>query len=101
MNEQELNRKLAEWVGLKPAQFIIFESGEAQYNYITKSIDAFIKWIKPEIDRRGFNIHFHLVQGKRPKVVISNAQSTYSATDDSLAVALCLATEKLMEVRHE
>ena len=42
----------------------------------------------PNLESKGFNIHIHLVSGKKPKVIVSNAYVTYLKSDDVLATAL-------------
>ena len=52
MNEQELNKKLAKWAGMKKVDSCQWKiEGHTQYYtpYFTISLDACFKWLVPEI----------------------------------------------------
>ena len=113
MNEQELNKKLAEWAGFKlelnpspymggdPYKFWVDPRGWDGYgtekcprlSNFTQSLDACFKWLVPkltwyQINNRGRDNHHAFVCLKR-KEVGSNAETS--------ALALCKAIEKLID----
>ena len=112
---EELNKKLLKFAGFKRVKRKYASAiGEQAWEYpdgewdLEKDMPDFtdpmwgvaycFKWLVPEVLAKGFNIHIHLVADKQAKVVISNVASTYSATSETLAPALCLAIEKLIKV---
>ncbi len=116
IDEQELSKKLAEFAGFYEGTHIADSWYERRLKWrrgdkfwvppgmliqiklpnFPQSQDACEEWLVPEITKRGYNIHIHYVVGKRPKVVISNTCFTYSATNDKVSLAFCLAIEKLI-----
>jgi len=105
LNEQELNRKLAEWVG---SHSIRFRDGET-YGYdsqerlhwlqFTQSIDACFEWLVPKLGvqvRLGIYMNCRMwnvsiLQGYDGAKVLSFGEN------NNLALALCLAIEKLID----
>jgi len=88
---EELNKKLAEWAGLKWDRY----KGKYQYPFDV-SLDACFKWLVPKV-RTQYHIHFHSTDGKAEwRVVLSNANETIYGRDNNPALALCKAIEKLI-----
>jgi len=122
MNEQELkalNDELLEWAGwhwekneisngcfipilLSPAEELI----EGHIGYIpehkpnlTQSLDACFKWLVPELKERGYWFIFtgHTFKTGMWIARVKSNIFEVSGKGDTLALALCLAIEKLIE----
>jgi len=116
MDEQELNRKLAEWAGFTSKmewyhgglRFPSYEYREwtapnsncKKLPNFTESLDACFKWLVPNL------LHYHLQRVQhtdapshyaRVQLRLGQLREAYAETP---ALALCLAIEKLMEVNN-
>jgi len=91
----ELNKKLAQWAG------ITFYVGGWKYpdgstgcsvNF-TESLDACVEWLVPNLlyVAIGFEI------GANPKAIVLGKNDKATGEAETLALALCLAIEKLIE----
>lgn len=101
MNEQELNKKLAEWAGFTPAhpncgnpKHMTEPKGTLYGGCVpipdfTQSLDACFKWLIPKVQTK---------VGDRKLVGLVNGAVCY-AVDHKMAtaLALCLAIEKLID----
>ena len=120
MDEQTLNKKLAEWVGFiyrvdAPLEVIIggnvwrYPEGKCHKHLpnFTESLDACFKWLVPKLYKMdGFRLLSYQYIGFARDVRLyrhswgihyeSNSKTNYSA-DDEPALALCLAIEKLID----
>ena len=125
MNEREkqkLNEKLAKWARLKDVQVFLDHSGKVtkiqceKPNYsqlyeiiepFTDSLDACFKWLVPKLvwwDMWSFEDTN--IKGKRKEKFISasaqlkNGQKPQNIIDKNPTLALCLATEKLIDIEE-
>ncbi|KKN76889.1 hypothetical protein LCGC14_0365400 [marine sediment metagenome] len=64
---------------------------------LIEDMNSLIKYAVLEVQKWGYNIHIHIVKGKRVKVVISDVCTTFQASDKDLTDALFLAIEKVFE----
>jgi len=105
-DEKELNKKLAEWAG-----FILWKgslywypdnTGAKRLPTLTSSLDACFKWLEPKLE------HYSVWHGaprvtNQPPLGEHNAEVWighsygYGHSKDSIALALCLAIEKLID----
>lgn len=101
MDEQELNKKLAEWAGFKPLakgnHQHIRPDGTISYPFdytpnFTQSLDACFKWLAPKLNKPLTLYKMATVEFWTVKI-----GATIQSRDDSLALALCLAIEKLID----
>ena len=118
MNKQELNKKLIEFAGFRlidktSVPYYVAPNGStitrsSNMPHFTQSPDAFFKYLKPEINKRGFNILIYQVKkgwcvnflwledtGMKRRQRVTNDK--YESVDKELAIALCMATEKLID----
>ena len=99
MNEQELNKKLAEWAGWKydePSDGWWKPTGhyDGRQPNFTQSLDACFKWLVPRLwicDIRLEEGIFWFVRVAHPDYGEGKADG------EDLALALCLAIEKLID----
>jgi len=108
MNEQELNKKLAEWAGFKNPRFeeegIIFTGaingrvwGNLYVDLFTQSLDACFKWLVPkaELDEiRVWKTGAGWGADIMPRTLTTPIVNNYGETP---ALALCLAINKMIE----
>lgn len=89
MNE-ELNKKLAEWAGVKPHP--VYPTGY-DYPYFTDSLDACFKWLVPKLESYELKLNYkkHCAWVKLP------TKYTEFGMAETPALALCLAIEKLID----
>jgi hypothetical protein len=112
MNEQELNKKLAEWAGFKEIK--CYEKGNERYAYwiepvseenygllppnFTQSFDACFKWLVPKLYgfwlHRSINCRDFYFEGSYGD---ADGATHYNAEANTPALALCLAIEKLID----
>ena len=111
MNEQELNKKLAEWAGFKSTDVpdvLNYQQGHKEWCYpnlrckldlptFTQSLDACFKWLVPKLK------HYELSNWAWKKHTgwagiekIERIEYRF-AIADTPALALCLAIEKLID----
>ena len=116
---QELNKKLAEWAGFIQSETAM-ELGKCAGHYFyrqpdggtcldielpnfTESLDACFEWLVPKLDEIGE--HYLVFQRAvwnqpTPKSVtisfVSGRDRDYEGQDETYALALCLAIEKLI-----
>lgn len=104
MNEQELNKKLAEWAGVPlMAVDFGFPSSDVMYEppNFTQSLDACFKWLVPNHDIT--SIMFLYTDDE----VICKVEVAWSKEYEGIAnigkeaLALCLAIEKLINKEKE
>lgn len=118
-NEQELNRKLAEWAGFEfvnKDRYMVGVPGAMLHGYwmypkpkeqmwgycpnFTQSLDACFKWLVPKLDgiviraTRYPTIPQHIPDGFH--VVASIGALEYGVENKDPALTLCLAIEKLI-----
>jgi len=113
LNEQELNRKLAEWAGFKfSVRGYTFPPGADTYPWnaywkdgqrtpnFTQSFDACLKWLVPLL----WICHIELLDGifwsvevSIPDLRGSGEHGSGKALDENLALALCLAISILID----
>lgn len=105
IDEKALNEKLAKWAGFKYQYKPISYGGppakrNGWYNDtefleelpgFTRSLDACFKWLVPKLDKAVALYWFHGPEGWTAKI-----GAIIQARDDSPALALCLAIEKLI-----
>ena len=115
MNE-ELNKKLAEWVGFKQHKYrkpicnheprcSYWQSPEGDHWYgelpnFTESLDACMKWLGPKVlrDAKYLIIITQTLVQSRGYIRPVQSGKQYDAVDNhSPALALCLAMEKLID----
>ena len=107
MNE-ELNRKLAEWAGIKwqPISKTWLYPGKGlslePYPNFTESLDACFKWLVPKLGH--YSLWHGAVRAKmQPPMGEHNAEVWvghyygYGHSKESSALAICLAIEKLID----
>lgn len=99
MDEQELNKKLAEWVGVD--SFPIYPTG---YDYpdFTQSLDACFKWLVPRLAEWSISNKERDEGEVLPYAEIgyrndSNKWSYFEEWAETPSLALCLAIEKLID----
>ena len=64
------------------------------------TLNSLFRWALPKLKELGYNLHVHVdVKKDRTKVVISDAFTTYQASDKVPEHAAFLAVEKVMEGR--
>jgi len=121
INEQELNRKLAKWAGLKSEIHVEsehkwerFRAPDGSYHPLldfTQSLDACFKWLVPKLQDKGHNINLLAFEHEGFKADISDCVFTQTAMsgydpyrstigigeDKVAALALCLAIEKVID----
>jgi len=110
VNEQELNKKLAEWVGLKENHWTKkwFDSPSHSIGDLpnfAQSLDACFKWLVPKVGIYSLWRGRPRIMGIPEEVPVSehNAEAWndmnygYAHSKESLALALCLAIEKLID----
>lgn len=99
MENEELNRKLAEWAGFKRVKYTtkIYKYPEGNSNSLpnfTESLDACFKWLAPKF-------HYDVLLSHAPD--LSNwhcdilGKSVYIGEEKIPALALCKAIEKLID----
>ena len=108
----ELNQKLAEWAGFKDIK--LKDCGDAElWSYVgtepdkyspwkqvmlpdfTISLDACFKWLVPKV--KYYQINNWNKKQKPIAFVLDADENTYSASAETLALALCKAIEKLID----
>lgn len=114
MDEQALNKKVAEWAGFR--QELAPDSFRHIYGDIwrfpnswwaheppnfTQSLDACFKWLVPNLQR--VEITQELKQQSYARIVVQPnlKYEDYQEWDDTPALALCLAIEKLIDGEKE
>jgi len=119
MDEQYLNKKLAEWAGWKditdsPFGMIAFDPLEKQGAVLykrnvpdfTQSLDACFKWLVPKMleSLRPVSILAYPVSGKYPNIgfhcELNGSAKDHYAEAGTPALALCLAIEKLIDAEQ-
>lgn len=121
----ELNRKLAKWAGFiegdikKHYYWETFGARVAKWQEpgkewhiklpnFTESFDALFEWIVPELKEIDIEFDFTFTEDEggrmcevtlQPFTGYGNTRVYYSARDYNPALALCLAIEKLIEVK--
>jgi len=116
MTEQELNKKLAEWVGKDDEEFLWYVDNvlrREELNF-TQSLDACFKWLVPKLDKKvegtnrwitGLDITFSygahqggIICGVQAEVLVKSVHNTIcDSISETPALALCLAIEKLID----
>ena len=112
MNEQELNKKLAEWAGFefshrntgalgRSADWWIYPNGgyTSELPGFTQSLDACFKWLVPKLNnceltsfhKSTLTLRYHFTSGAKED------GNTYWSYGNTPALALCLAIEKLID----
>lgn len=96
MNEQELNRKLAEWAGFHSVHFRDGETHgydsqeKLHWLQFTQSLDACFKWLVPKVQAK---------IGNRKLIELVYDVVCYAINNKlGVALALCLAVEKLIDL---
>jgi len=104
MDKWKLNEKLAKWVGsfdFTPDGR--YEAPDGEWNTdFTDSFDACLKWLVPKLQDKGYQIDIVCFEHKgfavSPFYVLDDqTRPLIDVRDDSLALALCLAIEKLID----
>jgi len=100
--EKELNKKLAEWAGLpyKPVDFgLPYNEGGYDLPDFTQSLDACFKWLVPKIAREVADIDLSTDREAMYKLFSLWIELFWTLREQpiSLALALCLAIEKLVD----
>jgi len=92
MNEQELDKKLAEWAG------IVGWRPQLSHMNFTQSLDACFKWLVPKALREIAIIHDVRTQ-KAFEILLRfwSDKRTIIDEPDADALALCLTIEKLID----
>lgn len=112
MNEQELNKKLAEWVGFhkrQPEISVDWWRPDGQYEGsclpdFPHSLDACFKWLVPKLNEQALRIRLinQPVGGNTFFCAIGGKHLAHGwAEAETLAIALCLAIEKLIDGKKE
>ena len=111
MNEHELNKKLAEWVGfhkIEPNISVDWWRPDGHHEgsklpSFTQSLDACFKWLEPELYRRGYAYLLYRVKGSKHGAIIGK-QDEDGITNpyvkeiaETPVLALCLTVEKLID----
>ena len=106
MNEQELNKKLAEWAGLVENRYThdwFVEGFEAHSVNIgklpnfTQSLDACFKWLWRKAIQTLADIDLSSIEEAIHKLFYLWATERVIRLNDEPALALCLAIEKLID----
>ena len=112
MNEQELNKKLAEWAGFKIEDSVIngvhdwiaYDKNKQGYRIITanftQSLDACFKWLVPKLYRVSIGVN-NAPDGNvfwNAFVGYEEPEQLVGVTNANPALALCLAIEKLINI---
>jgi len=98
MNEQELNKKLAEWAGWK--QVINYNDpsmNEEHPPLLTQSLDACFKWLWRKAIQTLADIDLSSIEEAIHKLFYLWATERVIRLNDEPALALCLAIEKLID----
>lgn len=91
-DEQELNKKLAEWAGLEDAL------GLDRVPNFTHSLDACFKWLVPRASEDGYEVAISTEGKDCYGELFGQGQGDHLQADvETPALALCLAIEKLIE----
>ena len=103
MNQQELNKKLAEWAGFLPpicdADYHMRQPTKykpcLEIPHFTDSLDACFKWLIPKLD--GYTISYSPEKCAHEAIARSCNRYFNSWHETNPALALCLAIEKLID----
>jgi len=112
-----LNRRIAEWLGFVDNGFGLFKKytepelitliQRPQLGSLTKELnftgrfDACLKWVLPRLQRGGYYVTIEITPTNGSHVTIYNRadkrpQYTAFTEDSNLALAFCIATDKLI-----
>ena len=104
MDEQELNRKLAEWAGFefKGVKFGVevvpqwhgLDYASWEPPIFTQSLDACFKWLVPKAK---CDVALNKINAGWWCFIRLDCQTTFDAQAETPALALCLAIEKLID----
>jgi len=103
MMNEELNKKLAEWVGFKLWKGSLYwypnDTGAKRLPNFTESPDACFKWLVKKIEDPSISIYKSVLGGNYWVCVLGEkgCMDNVNAMGETPALALCLAIEKLID----
>ncbi|MDD3460982.1 MAG: hypothetical protein PHW28_06785 [Mesotoga sp.] len=106
MTPQEINETIAKWLGFEidysqEIKWYVFDNGIkitrlAYCPDFYHSFDECIKWIVPELDKRGYQVHIFFYLGAY-SIEIYKEKYAYEYNNESLSTAFCEAVDKLIK----